>query len=421
MGVDIVKVFSLNAVATLVRMIANVISMKVVATLIGPSGVALIGQLNNLNYILLGLGNGGINSGIVKYVSEFKEDKNALCIILSTALRVILICSFVIALFLVIGSSYLSRYILMSDSYGFVFVVFGLTIILYELNILLISIVNGHKQFHKYVVINIASTCIGLLFTVLLVLLWGVSGALISVVTYQSVVFFCTLYLCRGLSWFQWDYFKNRISKEALNRFSRYSVMTIVSLAMFPVVQIILRSYVITEISIEEAGWWEGMNRISNMYLSVITTSFGIYYLPRLSEISDYLELRKEIIRSYKFIIPLLLTLSLIIFLLRDFIIWILYSEKFYPMSQLFLWQLTGDFFKIASWLLAYLMHAKAMARLFIITEITFSITYLLLGYFFSIWNGILGLVQGYMVNYILYMFFMLFVFRKILFKTAKI
>ena len=61
---DIVKVFSFNAISTLVRMLTGLISVKVVASIIGPCGIALLGQLNNFSTILLGVANGGINSGI---------------------------------------------------------------------------------------------------------------------------------------------------------------------------------------------------------------------------------------------------------------------------------------------------------------------------------------------------------------------
>ena len=83
--------------------------------------------------------------------------------------------------------------------------------------------------------------------------------------------------------------------------------MTLVSLSVVPVIQMLLRGYVISEISMTEAGWWEAMNRISNVYLMVITTSFSIYYLPRLSEIKEISELRYEIFKCYKVIIPILL------------------------------------------------------------------------------------------------------------------
>ena len=84
---DIVKVFSFNAISTLVRMLTGLISVKVVASIIGPCGIALLGQLNNFSTILLGVANGGINSGITKYVAEYKEDESAIKKILSNAYR----------------------------------------------------------------------------------------------------------------------------------------------------------------------------------------------------------------------------------------------------------------------------------------------------------------------------------------------
>jgi PST family polysaccharide transporter len=72
-------------------------------------------------------------------------------------------------------------------------------------------------------------------------------------------------------------------------------------------------------------------------------------------------------------------------------------------MAGLFFWQLVGDFLKIASWLIAYLMHAKAMTKLFIITEIIFSGLYIWLAMFLSSVIGLIGIVFGYAVNYLIY------------------
>ena len=85
---DIVRVFSLTSVATLVKMATGLVSVKVVAGIIGPAGVALVGQLNNFSTIVMQLACGGINSGVTKYVSEDKEDKGKLYSLLSTALRI---------------------------------------------------------------------------------------------------------------------------------------------------------------------------------------------------------------------------------------------------------------------------------------------------------------------------------------------
>lgn len=414
-SIDIIKVFSLNAVATLVRMFAGMISVKVVAVIIGPAGIALLGQLNNFNTILLGIANGGINTGITKYVAESKEDESYLRKFLSNALRITLICSFMVSIFMLAGSVYLSRLIFMTDRYYYVFIVFGFTIILYTLNGLMISVLNGFKEFNKYVRINIAGTIFGLIYSLILVSLFGLTGAMINAVTFQSIMLFITVYMCYQEPWFRRDLFSEKFDRSILKKYFGYTAMTLTTLALFPVSQMLLRGYVISEISASDAGIWEGMNRISAMYLSVITSALTIYYLPTLSEINERSELRKEIIKCYKVIVPILVCLGFLIYVMRSFILWLLFTPDFNGMSVLFPWQLIGDFFKICSWILAFLMVAKAHTKRFIITEVVFTSSYFLLSFLFVRINGIVGLTQGYFLNYVLYSITMIFMFRNVL------
>lgn len=414
--IDMVKIFSFTAMSTLVKMLTGLISVKVVATIIGPTGVALIGQLNNFSSIIMTVGSGGINSGITKYIAEYREDKDKITFLLSAALRITIICSLTAGVLMILFHHYLSEYIMLSPEYGYIFVIFGFTVLLYALNMMLTSIINGFKEFKKYVRINIANSIVGLVFTLSMVLLWGLKGALISAVTYQSIMLFVTLWMVRKLPWLKGYYFKKKLSLSISKKYFSYTMMTMTACTLGPLSQMLLRGYVISEISAIEAGWWEAMNRISGMYLMIITTSFTVYYLPRLSEISDSEELKKEILRSYKIIIPMLVIAFLFIYVLRRLIIQILFTPIFCPMENLFIWQLLGDFFKISSWLLAFLMVAKSMTRIYITTEIVFSLLFIGLGFLFMQWNGIVGITQGYLINYILYMLTMVFIFRKLLF-----
>ena len=414
---DIVKVFSLTSISTLVKMCTGLISVKVVASIIGPAGVALVGQLNNFATIMMSFASGGINNGITKYVAEYKEDNSYIAKLLSNALKITALCSLLCSLFLIILHRQLSEMIMLTSEYGYIFIVFGFTIFMYAINNMLISIINGFKEFKRYVYVNIANSILGVSFTVALVLCWHLKGALIAAVTFQSIMIFITLFMLRKVSWLRWSNFKEKLSKAIASRYFRFTLMTLTSALTVPVVQMILRGYVMKEISPVEAGWWEGMNRISNMYLMVITSSFSVYYLPRLSEIKDRLELRHEIFKAYKAIIPLLLAGFAIIYLLRFFIIRLLFTPEFMPMSQLFAWQMAGDFFKICSWLLAFLMIAKAMTKMFMASEIVFSLTWLGLGFLFTSLDGVVGLCQAYLINYIIYTVVMVIFFRKLLLK----
>ena len=198
---DIVRVFSLTSMSTLVSMCTGLVSVKVVASIIGPAGVALVGQLSNFSSIALALATGGISSGTTKYVAEYKGDESKVKQYIATAFRITVACSHVIGLLLLLLCKPLSKLVMLTPQYWYVFAVFGFTIICYGLNTLIVSIVNGYKQFNKYVKVNIVSSLFGVCFTVALVLLWGLPGALISAVTFQSLMIGVSLLMLRKLQW----------------------------------------------------------------------------------------------------------------------------------------------------------------------------------------------------------------------------
>ena len=368
----------------------------------------------------MSLSSGGINNGITKYISEFKNDESKVRTYLSTALRITVICSLCVGVAMIVLNRLLSRLILQTEEYWYVFLIFGFTILLYAINSMLLSVVNGFKEFKKYVKINIANNIVGLCFTLAFVLTLGLPGALVSAVTYQSVMLFITMWLIRNSAWAAWSNFKGLLNKLASKQYFKYTLMTLTTAATVPISQLLLRSYVISEISPIEAGWWEAMNRLSNMYLMVITTSFTVYYMPRLSELSDKFELRREILKAYKLIVPMLIVGFTLIYLFRHLIITILFSSEFQPMENLFIWQLIGDFFKICSWLLAFLMVAKARMKAYITTEIVFALTFICLGFIFMRLNGVVGITQAYLINYILYLICMICLFYDIIFLKNK-
>lgn len=409
---DIVRVFSFTSISTLVKMLTGFVSVKVVASIIGPAGVALVGQLNNFASIAMSLSSGGINNGITKYISEFKNDEGKVRTYLSTALSITVICSLCVGVAMILLNRLLSKLILQTNDYWYVFLIFGVTILLYALNQMLLSVVNGFKDFKKYVKINIANSIVGLCFTLAFVLTLGLPGALVSAVTYQSVMMFITLWMIRKSSWATWSNFKERLNKLASKQYFKYTLMTLTTAAMVPISQLVLRSYVISEISPVEAGWWEAMNRLSNMYLMIITSSFTVYYMPRLSELSDKIELRREIFKAYKVILPILILGITVVYLFRHLIIRILFTPEFLPMENLFIWQLIGDLFKICAWLLSFIMVAKAMTKEYITTEVIFAISYIVLSFIFMHLKGVVGITQAYLLNYIIYLLCMVGLFK---------
>src|SRR5882672_6856858 len=84
---DLVKVSLLNGIATLIRMLTGFISVKVVASTIGPTGIALLGQLTNFSNILLTISAGGMNTGMTKHIAQYSDSEKRYRLFLSTGLR----------------------------------------------------------------------------------------------------------------------------------------------------------------------------------------------------------------------------------------------------------------------------------------------------------------------------------------------
>lgn len=414
---DLLKVFSFTGLSTLIKLITSYVSVKVVAAIVGPSGIALIGQLQNFINIMITLGAGGINNGVVKYVSENKADRTVLGKFLQNGIRLTVVFSLFFGFLLLVLSKFLSQWILLSSSYAYVFIFFGITLLLLSLNNFFISVLNGFKEFKTFVYINIITSVLSLIFTVALVFFFHLKGALIAAVTAQSIILFVTVFFLRKFVWFDRDYLLGKFDRNIVRKYLSYSAMALITAATAPVSQLVVRGYIIKNYSITEAGYWEAMNRISALLLLFVTTSFSVYYLPKFSETHDKDLLRIEIKKAYKIITPVLLLMLSGIFVLKIFIIRLLFTKEFFPMENLFFWQLLGDFFKILSWILAFLMVAKSMTRLFIITEIVFSALFVGLAVLLIMKHGIIGATQAYFINYLLYFIIMLVVFRKLLFK----
>lgn len=408
----LIKTSVLTAISTVITVISAFVINKVVAIYAGPSGLAIIGQLKDFVTMITNISNGAITNGIVKYTAECQtiEEKQK---IFSTSIIISLISSFIIAIGLIGFKSYLSELILKDIQYSNVFTLFGFTVFLFALNTILISILNGQKEIKKYVIVNIVNSTVALILTSLLVINFNLQGALYALVINQSIVFFITLIFILKSPWFKLEYFKKGIDKESLVKLSKYSLMTITSALCAPISYLIVRNYIGENLGWDSAGYWQGIWYISTMYLLVVTTSLSVYYLPKLSEIQDKNELKKEIFNGYKIIIPIVVIMALSIYLLKEYVILIAFDEKFMPMIELFKWQLIGDIIKIASWLLSYLMLAKAMTKIFIFTEIFFNTLFVFLSVCFVSYFGLVGVTYAYLINYILYLAIMYFIFRK--------
>jgi O-antigen/teichoic acid export membrane protein len=411
------KITSLNSLSIILKLFIGLITSKVIAVFVGPSGLALLGNFRNFVGSFETISTLGFQNGIVKYVAETKETETELKKYLSTIFISVAFVSLFLSGLLFFLSDYWNELIFGSNfKYGFVFKAFAFALPWYALSLVLVAILNGLGKFKKVIYVTIIGNCIGLIVSVWFIYRYQTVGALLSIIITPSVLFIVSFYFISKefsvLDAVRFRFFDFKIIKNL----SQYFLMALVSGIVGSVVFLSIRKSIIATIGIQEAGYWEAITRISTYYLLFVSSILTLYFLPKLAVAKNNQETKNIFWRYYKNILPLIIIGLTAIYFSRFYIIKILFTNEFIPVTSLFFWQLLGDLLKMASWVLGYQFFAKKLTLAFIVSELfSLSITY-----FASIFLiktvGIQGVVMAHALTYFVYLLVLSAYFRKSLF-----
>ena len=413
----LVKAANLHTANISAKIIAGILITKFIAVHIGPQGMALIGNLRNFLSAIQSIAISGLYNGVVKFISQFKTNTLELTKTLSTVFYFGFFSSILLAFLCYYNAEFIND-LIFPTSYNYTYVVETLAIVLpfYALNMFAFSIMNGFSKYKILLVINIISQILGLLVTLLLIWQENIDGALVAVVIAPALNLLITVV---GIA-FRQNLMSSlkitEISFSILNKLSPYMVMALVSAITLPIVMIIIRNYLISEIDIKAAGYWSAMTRVSDYYLMFINSLMTLYILPRFAEINTRKAFRKEVFSFYKTIMPIFAGLLIVIYFSRSLIINVLFTEDFRPVEDLFGYQLLGDFIRVLSMVIAYQFLAKKMFVHFIVIEVfLFVIMYFSSVYLIDIF-GLKGAVMGHCLSYFMHFGIILLIFGSSLF-----
>ncbi|KIC00164.1 lipopolysaccharide biosynthesis protein [Flavobacterium sp. KMS] len=411
---DLFKITSLNSLSVILKICIGLITSKLLAVFIGPSGMALVGNLRNFMTLLESISTLGFQSGIVKYVAENEKNKTELQKIIVTVFISLLVIAVVLSgLLFFLASFWNSRIFGYNYEYSLVFKILALTLPWYAISVFLLAVINGLGKFKKVIWINCIGNIIGLLVSLLLIFQLKTLGALLAVVISPALLFFATFYFInKEIVFFEMVRF-GQFDFKIIKNLSSYSLMALVSSVFGPLVFLAIRNNVIENLGINQAGYWETMTRISSYYMMFISTILSVYFLPRLAIAKNNQESKSIFWSYYKTILPIFIIGVTVIYFLRFFIIKLLFTSDFLPVESLFFWQLLGDVFKVCSLILGFQFFAKKMTTAFIVTELLSLMTLYFLSLCFINNFGIEGVVMAQALGSFLYLLVLCVYFRK--------
>lgn len=404
----LLKMTSLNATVIGIRLVISFFIQRLLAEIVGEAGISKIGQLRNLSQLLTSVTSAGVFSGVVKYVSEYKDDKAQLQKLFSTAFVFTIIGSIFCFLILFFGADFISERLFLSTNFSYLIKLLAVLVPFISVQRIFNGVVNGLSQYKKFAKIDLVGYLISATLTIIFLLKYNIDGALVAIAITPLIQLLVLLFIFSSVLKEYVQFSKLSLKTPMARALLAFSLMSFFSSVLLNYVEIDVRSMLADKLSEEDAGLWTAMTFISKNYMVFSGSIFTLYVLPRFAGIKTKGLFKKELLSIYKTLLPIFGLGMLLVYFLRSYFVDFIYPG-FDGMLPLFKWQLLGDFIRLASLVLMHQFLAKKLVRSFIFSEIVSLGLFYLLAHYLVLQYGVEGVVIGHFIRYIVYFAVVLF------------
>ena len=416
----ILKITSLNSLVVGARLLISLLVQNLLASYTGQAGIAKVGQIRNIYNILMSVSSLGVFNGVVKYVSEYKNNQKGLLKLFSTVFVLSSVATVALSLFMFFGAEMLSKWLFFTETYSTVFKILAVTAPFIAMNRIFNGVISGISAYKIHAKIEIIWYTLASLLLLVSLYYYNIGGVLLAIAVTPIVQFFVLIFIFgKTLQ----EYIKfSRLSFRAplIKVLLGFTLISFVATVCSNLLEINFRTLITDRISENEAGIWTAMSSISKIYMQFIITIFSIYILPKYAEIHFSKAFKKEVKNLYKTLLPLVIIGMLFVYFSKEYLILTIYNEAFIGMTILFKWQLLADLVRFSANILSFKFLAKNQINYFISTQLLGLISYYIFGRLLIINYGVEGLLIALLFSNLLYLLAVFFVLRKDLFGTNK-
>ena len=317
-----------TAASTLVKIGAGLLVGKLLAVSFGPAGLGLAANFRQLITVLGVLAGAGIFNGVTKYVAQYHDNPQQLRRVVGTSSAMVLGFSTLMALVFVLAAAPISQGLFGNTDYQGLVRLVALVQMGIAWGNLLLALMKGFRDAAGNALSLIVGSLIGVLAYYVSYRLGGYEGALLGLALIPALVVIpaAIMLIKRGV--IPLSYLKPSWDNGLAGQLSKFTLMALITSVTLPVAYIMMRKLLAAQYSWDEVGIWQGVSSISDAYLQFITASFSVYLLPTLSRLTEKRDITREVVKSLKFVLPAVAAASFTVWLLRDFAIWLLLSNK---------------------------------------------------------------------------------------------
>lgn len=394
--------------------LCSIIRTKLVAMWIGPVGIGLFGLFNNALEMISTGTNLGIRSSSVRDISQAlgSHDSSLVARMVTVVRKWSMWLGLAGALITLSLAPLLSQLTFGDSTHIWGFVALSIAVLLGALTNGEYAVLQGTARLKRLASVTLWGTICGLAVSIPLFYLLRERSILPSIIAYAAALaIFAWVFRNRDYPAVQ---VSHRDTFDMGKGFVRLGIfMTLGNFAT------ILASYAFNawlnvNAGTEQVGFYQAGYTLINKYTGLILTALGMEYYPRLSQVADSrLRLRAFVSQEINVAIAIMAPVVALFILLREVVVWILYTPDFNVILTFVSWGMIGTVLRTASWCLAFTILAKGDGKTYLWTEAASAVINLVLNIVFYRWWGLTGLGIAFLVSYLLYTLIVALVYFK--------
>lgn len=354
----------INYVITLVR-------TKLVAVLLGPSGVGLVGLYVSATELVGTIASLGIDSSGVREVAEAHGSGDAGRVAHTVkTLRRVCWATGILAWLLTAALSYpLSLWTFGSGEQSWTIAILGVTLLLSAISGGQRCLLQGTRRIGDLARLGILGAFVSTVFAVALYAWLGQAGIVPVLITTAAVNLAFSWWFVRRLQ-------TAKITQSWLETLANSKRLINLGLAFMygavlaAILALTIRGFIVREFGLDANGIYQAAWGISGMFAGFIMTAMGTDFYPRLTAVaSDNDQVNRMVNEQIE--IGLLLALPGILGTLA-FAPWLMhafYSAKFIPGAELLPWLAIGIFGQVITFPLGYIQRAKGRVGWIVVSQ----------------------------------------------------
>lgn len=376
-----------------VNLLASLVKNKLVAVILGPSGLGLISLYNTATTLLNNSTNLGIPFSAVRHISELYEqgDSEPLLHFIKVIRSWSLVTALCGMLACILLSPLLSLAYFHNMTHWTAFLWLSLIVALMTVSGCELAILKGTRQLRKVAVQSVMVSLGAILFCLPVYLIWGTDGIIASLLLIALLtVWSMCYYSCRSYP-FRYDLKSVSLFKEGCPMI-RLGIAYTLGGILTAGGEFVIRAFMMRLGTEADVGLYNAGYALTVTYASMVFTAMETDYFPRLSAVNHDIRQSNETVNRQVEVSLLLIAPLLVGFLVfLPVLLPLLYSVRFNPVIQMAQFAILGMFFRAITLPVAYLTLAKGRSKVFLFTESSydiFAVLAIVMGYS---WDGLRG------------------------------